>query len=415
MNNIKLINARNLIFLLLAFTFPLSVPLSNILAVLLAILIIVEGSFTEKIKKINSSKWMKSILILFAIYIVYWSIFGSFTDTFWMVKRISLILLLPIFYTSSFSEKTIQKSVFVFLISMFLSSIIAIAENYEIINLNPNWTNAAFLKYTDHNVFLAAALIISVYFVFRDPKQIFSQKLRRSFILCYFFPFLFFYFLFKGKEQIYRYLVLTFIPFYQFSLFTEGGRMGQLVYLILFALLTIFLLKNYPILRFLIVTSYLFIFSVVIYHTSTVVQNRYNTQRVIYNFESSTRNTLLEETIILIKKNPIFGYGTGSFTDEFGSVNEETQKLVSNQHKTPHNNYLYVWFEIGILGLIVFLSIFYFQIKELIKKADGIFLILFPIMFLIIMLADSYLFSQNTLVLYLFLSIITINYQYKPS
>ena len=80
--------------------------------------------------------------------------------------------------------------------------------------------------------------------------------------------------------------------------------MGQLVYLILFALLTIFLLKNYPILRFLIVTSYLFIFSVVIYHTSTVVQNRYNTQRVIYNFESSTRNTLLEETIILIKKNP---------------------------------------------------------------------------------------------------------------
>ena len=225
----------------------------------------------------------------------------------------------------------------------------------------------------------------------------------------------FFYFLFKGKEHIYRYLVLTFIPFYQFSLFTEGGRMGQLVYLILFALLTIFLLKNYPILRFLIVTSYLFIYSVVIYHTSTVVQNRFNTQRVIYNFESSTRNTLLEETIILIKKNPIFGYGTGSFTDEFGSVNEETQKVVSNQHKTPHNNYLYVWFELGILGLIVFLSIFYFQIKELIKKADGIFLILFPIMFLIIMFTDSYLFSQNTLVLYLFLSVITINYQYKPS
>ena len=129
----------------------------------------------------------------------------------------------------------------------------------------------------------------------------------------------------------------------------------------------------------------------------------------------SDRNILLKETIILIKKNPILGYGTGSFTDEFGSVNEETQKVVSNQHKTPHNNYLYVWFELGILGLIIFLSIFYFQIKELIKKADGIFIILFPIMFLIIMFTDSYLFSQNTLVLYLFLSIITINYQYKPS
>ncbi|MGY8989495.1 MAG: hypothetical protein ACKVJA_04490, partial [Flavobacteriales bacterium] len=93
----------------------------------------------------------------------------------------------------------------------------------------------------------------------------------------------------------------------------------------------------------------------------------------------------------------------------------ETQKVVSNQHKTPHNNYLYVWFELGILGLIIFLSIFYFQIKELIKKAEDIFIILFPIMFLIIMFTDSYLFSQNTLVLYLFLSIITINHQYKPS
>ena len=82
----------------------------------------------------------------------------------------------------------------------------------------------------------------------------------------------------------------------------------------------------------------------------------------------SDRNILLKETIILIKKNPIFGYGTGSFTDEFGLVNKETQKVVSNQHKTPHNNYLYVWFELGILGLIVFLAIFldfYFSQKFL--------------------------------------------------
>ena len=88
MNNITLINTRNLIFLLLAFTFPLSVLLSNILSVLLAILIIIEGSFTEKIKKINSSKWMQSILILLAMYIIYRIIFGSFTDTFWLIKRI---------------------------------------------------------------------------------------------------------------------------------------------------------------------------------------------------------------------------------------------------------------------------------------------------------------------------------------
>jgi len=379
-------NTRNLVFLLLAFTFPLSVALSNILVVLLAVLILVDGSFSEKIQKINSSKWMKSILLLWVMYIIYFFIFGSFTDTFWLIKRISLLLLLPIFYSSSFSEKTVEKSVIAFLISMFLSSVIAIAENYGIINLHSTKEYAAFLRYTDHNVFLAFSLIISLYVLFR-----------------------------KKLENKYRNIILFFISFYLFSLFTEGGKSGQLVFLFSIILfLTLLFKKKWKLLSLSLIS--VFVFSAIVYNTSDIVKNRFNYEaKNILQYRKSDRNILLKETIILIKKNPIFGYGTGSFTDEFGSVNEETQKAVSNQHKTPHNNYLYVWFELGILGLIIFLSIFYFQIKELIKKADGIFLILFPIMFLIIMLADSYLFSQNTLVLYLFLSIITINYQYKPS
>ena len=379
-------NTRNLVLLLLGFTFPLSVALSNILVVLLAVLILVEENFFEKIQKINSSKWMKSILLLWVMYIIYFFIFGSFTDTFWLIKRISLLLLLPIFYSSSFSEKTIQKSVFAFLISMFLSSVIAIVENYEIINLNPNLTISAFLKYTDHNVFLAFSLIISFYSIFRIKL-----------------------------ENKYRNILLFFIPFYLFSLFTEGGKSGQLAFLFSVILFLIFLFKKKWKLLLLSLIS-VFVFSAIIYNTSDIVKNRFNYEaKNILQNRKSDRNILLKETIILIKKNPIFGYGTGSFTDEFGLVNKETQKVVSNQHKTPHNNYLYVWFELGILGLIIFLSIFYFQIKELIKKAEDIFIILFPIMFLIIMFTDSYLFSQNTLVLYLFLSIITINYQYKPS
>ena len=195
-------NTRNLVLLLLGFTFPLSVALSNILVVLLAVLILVEENFFEKIQKINSSKWMKSILLLWVMYIIYFFIFGSFTDTFWLIKRISLLLLLPIFYSSSFSEKTVQKSVIAFLISMFLSSVIAIAENYGIINLHSTNEYAAFLRYTDHNVFLAFSLIISLYVLFR-----------------------------KKLENKYRNIILFFISFYLFSLFTEGGKSGQLVFL----------------------------------------------------------------------------------------------------------------------------------------------------------------------------------------
>ena len=236
-------NTRNLVLLLLGFTFPLSVALSNILVVLLAVLILVDGSFSEKIQKINSSKWMKSVLILWVMYISYYLIFRDFTNTsFRLIKIISLLLLLPIFYSSSFSEKTIQKSVFAFLISMFLSSVIAIAENYEIIHLNPNWTWSAFLKYTDHNVFLAFSLIISLYSLFRIKL-----------------------------ENKYRNILLFFIPLYLFSLFTEGGKAGQLAFLFSIILFLIFLFKKKWKLLLLSMVS-VFVFSAIVYNTSDIVK-----------------------------------------------------------------------------------------------------------------------------------------------
>ena len=51
-------------------------------------------------------------------------------------------------------------------------------------------------------------------------------------------------------------------------------------------------------------------------------------------------------------------------------------------HTTPHNQYLYVWFELGIFGLILLLLIFYHQIKDLLEKKDGIHRVLLPISFI---------------------------------
>ena len=44
---------------------------------------------------------------------------------------------------------------------MFISSVIAITENYGLLNINgENWTNSTFLKYTEHNIFLLSILIL---------------------------------------------------------------------------------------------------------------------------------------------------------------------------------------------------------------------------------------------------------------
>ena len=379
-------NIRNILFILLGFTFPLSISISSILIILLAILLLFQEDIRGKIKKLLSSKWMLSILALLFLYYISPLFFGLFTDTSWVLKRVSLLLILPILYSFSFSQKTINLSVFAFLSSMFLSSVIALADNYEIIQFTKNWTWSAFLQYTEHNVFLAIALLLSFYTLFRVKLSLFNRN-----------------------------ILLVFILTFLFSLFTEGGKAGQLVFIISIILFFIFHFKYKRTLMFFSILS-IFIFSVVIYHSSPIVKKRFTHEiKSIRSAEPSFRNNLFIYSVDLIQENPIIGYGTGSFTDVFKEVNKSTKRTVDYSHKTPHNNYLYIWFELGIIGLIVFIFIFYFQIKELLQKNDALFRVLFPLMYLIIMLADSYFFSHNTLIMYLFLSVITLQYQYKPS
>ena len=379
-------NIRNILFILLGFTFPLSISISSILIILLAILLLFQEDIRGKIKKVISSKWMISILALLFLYYISPLFFGFFTDTSWVLKRVSLLLILPILYSFSFSQKTINLSIFAFLSSMFLSSVIALADNYEIIQFTKNWTWSAFLQYTEHNVFLAIALLLSFYTLFRVKLSLFNRN-----------------------------ILLVFILTFLFSLFTEGGKAGQLVFIISIILFFIFHFKDKRTLMFFSVLS-IFIFSVVIYHSSPIVKKRFTNEiKSIRSAEPSFRNYLFIYSVDLIQENPIIGYGTGSFSDVFKEVNKSTKRTVDYDHKTPHNNYLYIWFELGIIGLIVFMFIFYFQIKELLQKKDALFRVLFPLIYLIIMLADSYFFSHNTLIMYLFLSVITLQYQYKPS
>ena len=379
-------NIRNTLFILLGLTFPLSISISSILIILLSILLLFQEDIRGKIKKVLSSKWMISILALLFLYYISPLFFGLFTDTSWVLKRVSLLLILPILYSFSFSQKTINLSVFSFLISMFLSSVIALADNYEIIQFTKNLTWSAFLQYTEHNVFLTIALLLSFYTLFRLKLSLFNRN-----------------------------ILLVFIITFLFSLFTEGGKAGQLVFIISIILFFIFHFKDKRTLMFFSVLS-IFIFSVVIYHSSPIVKKRFTHEiKSIRSAEPSFRNNLFIYSVDLIQENPIIGYGTGSFTDVFKEVNKSTKRTVDYSHKTPHNNYLYIWFELGIIGLIVFMFIFYFQIKELSKKKDALFRVLFPLMYLIIMLADSYFFSHNTLMMYLFLSVISLQYQYKPS
>ena len=380
-------NFKHILLVILSLSIPLSIAVSNITLILLMITVVFEGDLKNKIRKICSSKWMVSIIILILLYYFYWFVFGTYSDTLWILKRVSILWFLPVFYSTKFSYKTTQKAVFVFLISMFISSVIAISENYGFINLNgDNWTWSAFLKYTDHNVFLALSILILIYAYFNIAL---SSLIKNIFI----------FFLFV----------------YLFSIFSEAGKTGQIA-LVLLIVVYIFqeLRKNTQ--KLLLSLVLLFMSVYVIYNSSENLQKRFEKEiNIVLNKESSNRLLLLQHSVEIIKQKPFIGHGAGSFSDKFGAINEETNKIVRYNHKTPHNNYLYIWMELGILGLVALVSIFYFQIRELKTLNGGSIMVLLPIMYLLIMFTDSYFLSFNTLVLYIYLSIIIVNYQYRPS
>lgn len=64
------------------------------------------------------------------------------------------------------------------------------------------------------------------------------------------------------------------------------------------------------------------------------------------------RLSFVKNSINVIKKHPIFGTGTGSFTHEYATV--EATSLISN----PHNEYMYITVQFGVLGLVILLLFF---------------------------------------------------------
>jgi O-antigen ligase len=249
--------------------------------------------------------------------------------------------------------------------------------------------NSAFIKYNYHNVILAFASSLSLYILIE-------------------------------KKSKYRYLLLFLLLIYALSIFTERGRAGQVI----FNLSAVFYILYYNnnrkhILRGFAFFLLLFSFQTVIYQidstktyksrldaVSNIIQNNGSTgEGALEDF----RYVVVKESLDRIIKKPILGYGTGSFGTIFN--NEVKSGYVFDTHTTPHNQYLYVWFELGIFGLLLLLSIFFHQIRELFKKKDGIHRILLPLSFMFLMLIDSYFFIFILTSCYIFLFTIYTKYQ----
>ena len=390
----KIVNkVQQLAFILLGVTIPTTIAGTNMVIGLLALLWILQGNFKNKFNFIKSSKWMISIFALIVFYGLgmLWGDIHLNAD--WQFQRLALLLVFPVLGTMNLKQETIRNGVVAFLITTFISAFASILINNNLIQplgeylsfIEISWRNAAFITYNYHNVLLSLAFTISLYILIEEKSK-------------------------------YKVALVLFIIAYSISIFTERGRAGQVIFN-LSAIFHIVYYNRKHLLKILALLILLFSFQFIVYKTTKVYKNRFDAvSNIIKNNgdrgdgkTEDIRYVFVKESLKIIKKNPILGYGTGSFGTIFNDEVKSGHKFYS--HTTPHNQYLYVWFELGILGLLLLFSIFYYQIKELIVKKDGIHRVLLPLSFIFLMLVDSYFFIFILTIAYIFLYTIYSRYE----
>ena len=393
---------HSIFFILIGVSIPISIAATNIFIGLFVVCWIIEGNIREKLEKIKKSKWMISVLSLLILYCLAMMWGDEHSNAKGTFQILSLFLTFIVFETSKLNQSTLKWGALLFLFATFISAILAILINQEIILplhnytsiISPHWAKSAFIWYTYHNILLA-----------------FSS------LLCFF--------LLAEKKSKHRWLLIIFILIYCLSMFTERGRAGQLIFFLIFGIYAIYYFKK-KIIYSIAIISFLISCCYVSYQYSVVFQKRFNITMTAVQDEINNVNLpsidkgdkedirffFVRKSLEYIKKKPILGYGTGSFAKTFNMrVNEKHPKLMT----TPHNTYLYVLFETGIFGLIILLSIFYFQIKSLYRLEYNFHRVLLPFGLMVIMFFDAYLFSFVVTIFYIYLFTLYNNYKFQET
>jgi O-antigen ligase len=160
-----------------------------------------------------------------------------------------------------------------------------------------------------------------------------------------------------------------------YVIFISTGTTGQVL---LIALITLFLfqvLNKKWIVIFMLLSSILVLSSVS--NIDKVRKVHPNIEKTViklvdkyyqFNGESTTENVNYRpqryiNSIKMIASDPWFGTGTGSYYAAYKSKLPEIEKITTATKRNPHNEYLSIGVQVGLLGIALLIYLFYSQFK----------------------------------------------------
>ena len=376
--------------MLTAFFLPLTVFGGNLFAVLIFLLWLVKADFKTDFYRLKDNKLVIAVLLYLLVHVVALLWTADIESGLWTLKKQLKFLFIPIFMLFVKREH-VKYYILAFLASMSLSEIWSYGIFFQLLPLYGGATlidPIPLMSHITYNPFLAIAIYLLSYYV------LFDHSINRS------------------KKVIYSFFIITM----SINMFITGGRAGQVMY---FAMLVVLIFQYFPKNAFKASSASLFVLvitSSTFYLNSKIFSDRVDsavTELSDYkNHTYSSTGMRISSAInswSIIKEHPVIGVGTGDYKNEFikasikNNLKLEDKLVIHN----PHNMYVLILVQFGLLGLAAILYLFYAQIKiainsneEFVKKIG----IALPLLYLLIMLSDSYLMVHMTGLLFIFIS-----------
>lgn len=332
---------------MLGFSIPVSTGLNNVLLVLMAPLWFAGRDFQNKLSVIRDNKYVWSILILIGLYFagLFYGV-ANIKEAAKEFAKLANLLLIPVMIPFFKDEGTRKNALNIFLLTMtillFLSYLLwlGLLPKNEFIRgsqIHP----VIFLERITHSLFMAfSAFICAV-----RARQSGNWKTKLLFIA----------------------LVILFV--FNVTVMV-GGKTGYIVLVIL----TIYYFSSWLGWKgFLPAALAILIFGIFTYlnplsdmhkrgkeFTEEISESNMMNLHSQENMESSTgsRITYYKNTLQIIIKNPLIGVGTGGYPKAYSQIIKDTQMPGT---VNPHNEYLMVTSQLGLLGLFAFLFMFFMQ------------------------------------------------------
>ena len=398
--NLSLDKTYQSLIIILAFLMPLTVFGANLIIVIICVLWLISGNYKSKFDQIINNKLMIASIVFFCLHVVglLWT-----EDLSWGLhivhKMWYFVGLLPILYTIV-RKNDVSKYISAFLLAITITEVCSYLVWFEVIEpfknasvLNPT----PFMSHISYNPIIAFATYLVLH-------EIFFNKKMTNFVF-----------------SLYCFFAISM----SVNMFITGGRAGQVGFFAMLIVLIFQVLDKQRIKSLILILLVIPTIFIGAYQTSDLFQTRVNngfnngyevftssydknskTSHKLWNNSIGHRIIFTRNSWVLIKKNPLIGIGTGDFPTEYKKVNSIFSPEIPTA-KNPHNMYVLSLTQLGIVGLFSLLSIFYYQFKLSLISSNKFIRdvgVTLPIMFLVMMLSDSYLLGHYTTLMFVFFS-----------